>query len=49
MSSSRLDETLTIRTQIERVKPNVVRECAGLSTATLHEAAGKVGALPQLY
>jgi 4-hydroxy-4-methyl-2-oxoglutarate aldolase len=36
----------TIRATIERVAPDLVQAAQSLSSATLHEAAGKIGALP---
>jgi 4-hydroxy-4-methyl-2-oxoglutarate aldolase len=36
----------TIRTSIDRVDAELVQAAKSLSTATLHEAAGKIGALP---
>ncbi len=36
----------TARSVIERVSPALVAEARGLSAATLHEAAGRIGALP---
>ena len=36
----------TIRTSIDRVDAELVLAARSLSTATLHEAAGKIGALP---
>ena len=46
MSEDRLDPTLTTRIDFERVGADVVASAAGLSAATLHEAGGKIGALP---
>lgn len=46
MSTTRLDETLTTWRDIQRCSPEVVRTARGLSSATIHEAAGKTGALP---
>ena len=46
MILQRLDPTDTIRREIPRVAPNLVNAVRPLSTATLHEAAGKSGALP---
>jgi 4-hydroxy-4-methyl-2-oxoglutarate aldolase len=46
MSEPRLDETLTTRCDIARTPPEIVQAAASLSAATLHEAAGKIGALP---
>lgn len=40
------DALATIRREIERVSAEVVAAARGLPTATLHEAAGKTGALP---
>ena len=42
----RIDPDRTTRRDIDRVAPALVVRAAALSTATLHEAAGKVGALP---
>lgn len=42
----RVDPALTTRADFERLPPPVVAAAAALPTATLHEAAGKVGALP---
>ena len=36
----------TARVEIERVAPELVVAARGLSAATLHEAAGRIGALP---
>ena len=41
-----LDPADTIRCDISRVAPDLVDAARSLSTATLHEAAGKGGALP---
>jgi len=46
MSSLRLDPALTTRTQITRVTPEVVTGARQISSATVHEAAGRAGALP---
>jgi 4-hydroxy-4-methyl-2-oxoglutarate aldolase len=46
MSVHRLDPTDTIRLEIPRVAPDLIDAARLLSTATLHEAAGKSGALP---
>jgi 4-hydroxy-4-methyl-2-oxoglutarate aldolase len=46
MSTRGLDASATTRREIERVGSDVVRASATLPTATLHEAAGKIGALP---
>lgn len=40
------DARTTTRLDFERVSAEVVAAAAGLPTATLHEAAGKIGALP---
>ena len=40
------DSTTTIRTAIERVSTQVVETARSLPAATLHEAGGKIGALP---
>jgi len=40
------DSATTVRTAIERVEACVVEAARGLPTATLHEAGGKIGALP---
>ena len=42
----RHDPTLTTRRDIQRLRPELLAAAGGLPTATLHEAAGKVGALP---
>ena len=42
----RHDPTLTTRRDIQRLRPELLAAASGLPTATLHEAAGKVGALP---
>lgn len=46
MTGRVLDPLLTIRVEISRVDPDVIQEAASLPTATLHEAAGKIGAFP---
>jgi 4-hydroxy-4-methyl-2-oxoglutarate aldolase len=46
VSSKRFDEHSTITTRFERVAKNLVVDAQSLSAATLHEAAGKSGALP---
>ena len=46
MTQPRLDPADTILSDICRVAPNLVDAARVLSTATLHEAAGKSGALP---
>lgn len=38
----------TIHTSIDRVDAGLVQAAKSLSTATLHEAAGKIGALPSM-
>jgi 4-hydroxy-4-methyl-2-oxoglutarate aldolase len=42
----RHDPALTTRTDVVRVAPTLVQAAAALPTATLHEAGGKIGALP---
>lgn len=44
--NSRLDPALTTRLEIERVPPSLVEAAKAFPVATLHEAAGKTGALP---
>jgi 4-hydroxy-4-methyl-2-oxoglutarate aldolase len=44
--SPRVDPALTTRLDIGRVAPQLVADTRVLSAATLHEAAGKTGALP---
>lgn len=44
--SERLDPQRTMRTDFARVAPALVQEASALPTATLHEAAGKVGVMP---
>lgn len=46
MSPARFDERSTTATNVERVAREIVMEAQSLSAATLHEAAGKIGALP---
>jgi regulator of RNase E activity RraA len=46
MTHHRVRPADTIRSDISRVAPNLVDAARPLSTATLHEAAGKSGALP---
>jgi 4-hydroxy-4-methyl-2-oxoglutarate aldolase len=46
MSTRGLDPGMTIRRDIERVGRDVAQAAAAFPTATLHEAAGKIGALP---
>lgn len=41
-----MSATPTIRIAIDRVSAELVQAAKSLSTATLHEAAGKIGALP---
>ncbi|WP_119157074.1 4-carboxy-4-hydroxy-2-oxoadipate aldolase/oxaloacetate decarboxylase [Caldimonas tepidiphila] len=43
---NRIDPALTTRADFERLPPALVDAAAALPTATLHEAGGKVGALP---
>ena len=40
------DSATTVRTAIERVEASVVKTARTLPAATLHEAGGKIGALP---
>ena len=42
----KVDPALTTRADFERLPSSVVAAAATLPTATLHEAAGKIGALP---
>jgi 4-hydroxy-4-methyl-2-oxoglutarate aldolase len=42
----RFDPATTSRTDFARVAPDIVAVAKGLSSATLHEAGGKLGALP---
>lgn len=44
--SIRFDPRETTQTDIHRVSVDLVAEAARLSSATLHEAAGRIGALP---
>ena len=44
--SDRLDPALTTRTDFQRVAAATVAAASGLPTATLHEAAGKIGVMP---
>lgn len=44
----RLDPTLTTRSEFERVSSQTVAAAAELPTATLHEAAGKIGVMPMV-
>jgi 4-hydroxy-4-methyl-2-oxoglutarate aldolase len=44
--AQRFDSATTTLIDIERVDESVSGAAAGLSSATLHEAAGKIGALP---
>lgn len=46
MSALKIDPALTTLPEFHRVSAVVVQAASGLSAATLHEAAGKVGALP---
>jgi 4-hydroxy-4-methyl-2-oxoglutarate aldolase len=46
MSTDRLDPALTTRAAIERAPAEVVAAAKGMASATLHEAAGRIGALP---
>lgn len=41
-----LDPAPTTRRAIERIEPALLKAAAALPSATLHEAAGKIGALP---
>ena len=43
---NKVDPALTTRLDIQRLSPELVAAAAQLPTATLHEAAGKIGALP---
>jgi 4-hydroxy-4-methyl-2-oxoglutarate aldolase len=43
---TRHDPVLTTRLEFQRLSPGLVASAARLPTATLHEAAGKTGALP---
>jgi 4-hydroxy-4-methyl-2-oxoglutarate aldolase len=42
----RVDDTSTIRTEIDRVSPDTAIAALALSSATLHEAADKIGVMP---
>ena len=42
----RHDPSLTTRLDITRLRPELLLAAAALPTATLHEAGGKIGALP---
>ena len=44
--SERLDPDLTTNANFVRVDPDIVKACITLPTATLHEAAGKIGVMP---
>ncbi|HEY0300226.1 MAG TPA: hypothetical protein VGC36_02770, partial [Rhizomicrobium sp.] len=44
--SSRFDASQTTRSDFLRVAPHQVQKALGLPTATLHEAGGRIGALP---
>lgn len=46
MMTKKHDPALTTRRDFERLSPALAAEAAGLPTATLHEAAGKIGAWP---
>jgi 4-hydroxy-4-methyl-2-oxoglutarate aldolase len=46
MSTRGLDPAVTTRHNIQRVGRDAIEAAATLPTATLHEAAGKIGALP---
>jgi 4-hydroxy-4-methyl-2-oxoglutarate aldolase len=46
MSMRGLDPSVTTRLEVERVAREVTAAAAAFPTATLHEAAGKIGALP---
>jgi 4-hydroxy-4-methyl-2-oxoglutarate aldolase len=46
MNARRLDLAATTRRDIERVSRELIETAAIFPTATLHEAAGKIGALP---
>ena len=46
MTNDRIDPELTTVRHIERVTENVIAAAARLPSSTLHEAAGKIGALP---
>jgi 4-hydroxy-4-methyl-2-oxoglutarate aldolase len=48
MTGPKLDPKLTTKTDIQRVTPQEVEAARTLPTATLHEAAGKIGALPSI-
>jgi 4-hydroxy-4-methyl-2-oxoglutarate aldolase len=45
-ADSTLDTEASIRRDILRVAPDVIERARGFSAATLHEAAGKIGVLP---
>ena len=45
---NQVDPALTTRLNIQRLSPELVAAAALLPTATLHEAAGKIGALPSV-
>ncbi|MEI9997576.1 MAG: 4-carboxy-4-hydroxy-2-oxoadipate aldolase/oxaloacetate decarboxylase [Rhizomicrobium sp.] len=44
--SGRFDPSRTTRTDFPRVASHLVQKALGLPTATLHEAGGRIGALP---
>lgn len=46
MMGQRLDPRLTTRTDFDRVSPELAVRAGSLPTATLHEAAGKIGVMP---
>jgi 4-hydroxy-4-methyl-2-oxoglutarate aldolase len=46
MSRPAIDPAETTRVEIERPSSALIAEAAGLPTATLHEAGGRIGALP---
>jgi 4-hydroxy-4-methyl-2-oxoglutarate aldolase len=46
MSGGDIDHEAFIRRDVRRVAPDLVERARDLSAATLHEAAGKIGALP---
>jgi 4-hydroxy-4-methyl-2-oxoglutarate aldolase len=48
MTGRILDPALTIRAEISRVDTDVIQAALTLPTATLHEAAGKIGVLPSV-
>ncbi len=46
MTARGLDPAVTTRRDIDRVAPEMAESAVAFPTATLHEAAGKIGALP---